>query len=134
MVNGTPQERALLANIFQFEHALLFAAFWWHLATRGYIGIVLPRATINYLIRILGDIPLDTEREDGPRGQTTFPIVARRMREVRAAAQQYANTMTTQGFDNLSSYEMVWTDDYGFVDIERPGARRMFRNRRGIRE
>ena len=73
MLEGTDEARAYLRNVFQLYYALMFAAFWWHEAARGGVGIVLPHETINYLVRTLGDIPIDPDRPFGPRSQTKFP-------------------------------------------------------------
>ena len=132
MMNGTPEQRALLEVIFQLEHALLFAAHWWHMAARGGVGVVLPTCTINYLIRLLGDIPIDPDRDDITRGQVTFPTIAHRMREVRDAAQQHGNTVTHYGYGNLPSYRIVWTDMDGHVHTRRPGGRNLFLYRRQV--
>ena len=134
MLNGSAEERAFLANVFQLEFALMYAAHWWHMAARGGIGVVLPRRTINYLIRVLGDIPIDPDRPYGPRGQTTFPYIARRMHEVRDAAERYGNTVTHHEYGNLPSYQIVWTTMTGYVDYERPTGRRLFMLRRDMRE
>ena len=104
------------------------------MAARGGIGVVLPRRTINYLLRVLGDIPIDPDRPYGPRGQTTFPYIARRMRDVREAAERFGNTMTHHEHPNLPEYRIVWTTMAGHVDYERPGGRQLFTLRRDVRE
>ena len=79
MMNGNAATRAYLENVFQIEFAFMFACFWWQEAVRGGVGVVLPAETINYLTRVLGDVPIDPDRAFGPGGQTTFAHVLRQM-------------------------------------------------------
>ena len=134
MRNGTRQERALLMNVLQLECTLLFAAFWWHEASRGSVGVVLMRRTINYILRVRGDIPIDPDRAYGPRGQVTFPYIAHRIREVRSTERRYWNSVEFLGFDNLLASEIIWTHPDGHVDTSRLYGRRLLRDPQNLRD
>ena len=134
-LTGTIQQRNWLYDVARYEFALLFMAMWWHDARRGGVGVVLPHETIDWLVDLLEDAPIDTDSFYGPGGrQTGAGYIAARMRDVANAGHFRRNNCRFPRFPWLDDSQLVWTREDGYPDNERPGGRQVYRDPRNLRE
>ena len=134
-ITGNPETRAWLQRVLRYEFALLFAAVWWHDARRGGTGVVVPEETVQWLVDLLADAPIDPDTNFGEGGrQTTMGYIAARMRDVNNAARHRRNTCTFPTFPQLNESQLIWTREDGYPDNRRTGGRQVFRDPRNLRE
>ena len=132
--NGSEEVKKMLTDFMKYEFHLIFAGCWWHLASRGGQGVVLPKQTLNELEKLLDNIPMDPDRLYGVNGgQTRFRYILNRMREVASAPIQQRNVCSFPTFNNLQQSLIVWTTDSGHVNWTRKGGRQVFRDPRNLR-
>jgi len=114
IVHSEGLERSRWYHLIQLEFALLFAACWWHAACRGHRAIVVQPATVNYLVELLGDVPIDpvTRHTGGP---TRFTWIAKRMRDAYAE-KSISNAITFPGTSLPPTYYVPCSAGTGYLN------------------